>query len=494
MPMFKDWVPKRIQPWLYIVQVFCIQFSCGVYLGALEAVRGITNFLLEDMLILLYAGLAGMAVWFPMLFPMKFRFTNRQLLCVSAAVIALCNLITMHTTNLAILIPVCFIAGTAKIQGTFECMSNIQLWMSPKRDMGIFFPVLHIILLTAITGSAWLAAFFAFHFTWQMMHVFTIGTMLYVIVFQLICCRPFRPMPQPKSLKGTDFLTAILMCVLLLMICWIVVYGNHKMWFVSRQLRFVFGFSLILLAWVLYRIKTLERPYISLKIFKYKHVVAILVLTIIVEILLGSEHTLEEILWAEVYGLSENTKATLCLWVLPGVYAGVIICLVWLAFKKWNVYLLLTLGFVCIATYTLFMYFEMDVNVPIEHYRWALVIRGCALAIMSITLMWSMHESVPNLQHFFMSLFVFNVLHMYLAGATGYGIYTTIFKHLTADNMYRYAEYFNNIAISRNEDIEIFTSAVMSVSIKQVYGYLIIASYLMTGILLVLAIIRKKRD
>ena len=40
MPMYREWVPRRIQPWLYIVTVLCIQFSGGVYLGALEAVRG----------------------------------------------------------------------------------------------------------------------------------------------------------------------------------------------------------------------------------------------------------------------------------------------------------------------------------------------------------------------------------------------------------------------------------------------------------------------
>jgi len=150
MPMFRAWVPRKIQPWIYILQVLCIQFSGGVYLGALEAVRGTTALQLEDLLMLLYAGLAGMAVWFPMLFRMKFRFTNQQLLIGSAAVIAVCNLITMQTTNMAVLLPVCFVAGIAKLQGTFENMSNIQLWMTPERDFGVFFPILHIVLLTAI--------------------------------------------------------------------------------------------------------------------------------------------------------------------------------------------------------------------------------------------------------------------------------------------------------------------------------------------------------
>lgn len=125
MPMMKGWVPRRLQPWIYVLTALCFQFSGGVYLGALDEIRGTTNFMIEDVMFLLYATLAGMAVWFPMLFRMKFRFTNQQLLCTSAIVIGICNIITMHSHSMPVLVVACFIAGIAKIQGTFECMSNI---------------------------------------------------------------------------------------------------------------------------------------------------------------------------------------------------------------------------------------------------------------------------------------------------------------------------------------------------------------------------------
>lgn len=171
MPMMKGWVPHRIQPWMYVLTALCFQFSGGVYLGALDGIRGTTNFMIEDVLFLLYATLAGMAVYFPMLFRMKFRFTNRQLLCCSAIVLGVCNMLTMYCQSMPILTAVCFIAGMAKIQGTFECMSNIQLWITPRRDFAVFFPVLHIILLTALEGSGWLAAWFVHHSIWRLLHV-----------------------------------------------------------------------------------------------------------------------------------------------------------------------------------------------------------------------------------------------------------------------------------------------------------------------------------
>lgn len=474
MPMFREWVPKRIQPWIYIAQVICIQFSCGVYLGAMEAVRGTTALQLEELLMLLYAGLAGMAVWFPMLFRMKFRFTNQQLLITSAVVIAVCNFITMRTTNMAILLPVCFLAGVAKIQGTFE-------W------------ILHIILLTAITGSAWLAAVVAFHLSWQMMHVLTIGTMAFVVLVQLLLCQPWCPMPQRMPLKGIDISTGLLISLLMLMISYILVYGDRLMWFFSPTLRWVLALSLLLLAFIMYRLKTVEQPYISLEIFKYKNVLAILFVTAVAELLLGAEHTLEEIYWTEVRGLEEHTKGALCLWSLPGVYAGVLITLYWLGHKRWKVWKLFAIGFGCILVYSMWMYFYLDVNVPIEQYRLGLAFRGCAYAILAVSLMWSLHESVHDLQHFFMALFVFNVIHMYLAGASGYGLYTTLSQHFMADNMARYGDYLTLTSVQPSaisSQLSALSLSVMGVTLKQIFGQIIWVSGFMTFAFLLLDIPR----
>ena len=493
MPMYREWVPRRIQPWLYIVTVLCIQFSGGVYLGALEAVRGTTNLMIEDLLMLLYATLAGMAVWFPMLFRMKFRFSNRFLLITSAVVIAVCNFITMRTTNMAILLPLCFIAGIAKIQGTFDCMSYIQLWITPPRDFGVFFPVLHIVLLTAITGSAWLAAVVAFHFTWQMMHVLTIGTMCYVVLSQLVLCRPWCPMPQRMPLRGIDISSGLLISLLMLMACCFMVYGDYLMWFSSPLLRWVFALSLILLAFILYRLKNVEKPYISLDIFKYRNMIPILLVTVVAEILLGAEHTLEEIYWTEVRALEEHTKTGLGLWSLPGVYVGVGITLFWLGHKRWKVWKLFAIGFGCILAYAVQMYFYLDVNAPLSQYRFALMCRGCAYAILAASLMWSLHESVHDLEHFFMSLFIFNVIHMYLAGAAGYGIYTTLFQHFMADNVSRYGAELTltHIGALSSSGIDSgFMHSMMAVTLKQIFGQIIWVAALMTSAFMLLDIPR----
>ena len=490
MPMMKGWVPRRTQPWIYILSALCFQFSGGVYLGALDEIRGTTNFMIEDVMFLLYATLSGMAMWFPMLFRMKFRFSNQLLLCTSAIVMGICNMITMHCLSMPILVVACFIAGIAKIQGTFECMSNIQLWITPKRDFAVFFPVLHILLLTAIEGGGWLAAWMGHHFTWQMMHVFTIGAMSFVLLTQTVLCRPFCPMPNRFSLRGTDWQGALLVCITMLLVSYIFVYGDYYRWFENYHLRMVGAFTLIFAGLSLYRLLHNRYPYVELRLLKCRNVVPILIVTILVELAFGAEHTLEEILYTEVVGLEELTKEGQYMWALLGMFLGIGLDLYWLKFQRWKVWKLIGIAFLSISAYALLMYSTIRMGVDIEQYRLAIMFRGFGYGILAPTLMWALHESVLSLEMFFMGLFVFNILHMYLGGAMGYGFYTTIFSHFLNEDMMNCGRRLTltNIDLSHFNIGEFLGSgylhSMMLMAIKQVYGYVIWFSVFLASIFL----------
>ena len=490
MPMMKGWVPRKLQPWIYVLTALCFQFSGGIYLGALDEIRGTTNFMIEDVMFLLYATLAGMAMWFPMLFRMKFRFTNQQLLCTSAIVMGICNVITMHSQSMPVLVVTCFIAGIAKIQGTFECMSNIQLWITPKRDFAVFFPVLHILLLTAIEGGGWLAAWMGHHFTWQMMHVFTIGAMSFVLLTQTVLCRPFCPMPNRFSLRGTDWQGALLVCITMLLVSYIFVYGDYYRWFENYHLRMVGAFTLIFAGLSLYRLLHNRYPYVELRLLKCRNVVPILIVTILAELAFGAEHTLEEILYTEVVGLEELTKEGQYMWALLGMFLGIGLDLYWLKVQRWKVWKLIGIAFLSISAYALLMYSKIGMGVDIEQYRLAIMFRGFGYGILAPTLMWALHESVLSLEMFFMGLFVFNILHMYLGGAMGYGFYTTIFSHFLNEDMMNCGRRLTltNIDLSHFNIGEFLGSgylhSMMLMAIKQVYGYVIWFSVFLASIFL----------
>lgn len=103
MPMFRRFVPRRVQPWMYVFMAVTFQVSGGLYLGTLNQMVGETSWMREDLMMCQYANLAGMAIYFPLLFRMKFRFTNKTLLCWAAGGMLACNLLVPHITFLPLL-------------------------------------------------------------------------------------------------------------------------------------------------------------------------------------------------------------------------------------------------------------------------------------------------------------------------------------------------------------------------------------------------------
>ena len=104
----------------------------------------------------------------------------------------MCNLAAPHVTFLPLLWVICFVEGICKIQGTFECISTIQLWMTPKRDFTVFFPMLHIIILGSMQVSDLLATYLMHYYHWSYMHWFMAGVMMVDLLIITLCTRHFR--------------------------------------------------------------------------------------------------------------------------------------------------------------------------------------------------------------------------------------------------------------------------------------------------------------
>ena len=49
MPMFNNWVPERIRPWIYLCFAFFFQLSGGVYFANLQHMMGAISLMREDI-------------------------------------------------------------------------------------------------------------------------------------------------------------------------------------------------------------------------------------------------------------------------------------------------------------------------------------------------------------------------------------------------------------------------------------------------------------
>lgn len=488
MPMYHDWVPKCVQPWIYVLLAFCFQFSNGMYLGAMNNVVGEWGVMREDVQMCLYSTLIGMSLYFVILFRMKFRFTNKLLLMVSAAVILVCQwLATLHLP-LPLLWALCIVCGMAKIQGIFECMSIIQLWMTPKRDFGVFFPLLHIILLTSIEYTGYLSAWFAYDMHWTMMHYFVMLLMLFVLLVQALFTRPVHAMPQIVPLRGIDWWGAMLWIVLYLQTAWLLNYGDFLDWWHSSEFKLVCGTALINLAFCLQRMFHHSHSFYEPAMWRYKYVVPIILLIGVVEALYSCEHVLEIIYYEEVMHYADHTYEALNLWALPGMWAGCMFSLGWLKLMRWNVYKLIALALCFFALYVGGFYVLVDSNLNIMQLHVPLMCRGFSYAILCISFMWCLHE-IMSFEHFFQALSVFNVLHMFIGGLVGASLHAYGMKYYVADGFARYAQYIDSVRMSASpyhfaQVMQRLVEGLLAQSVKILFGWTLLAALFMAMLML----------
>ena len=472
MPMYHDWVPKAVRPWIYLAMAFCFQFANGMYLGAMNNIIGEWAVIREDVLMCLYATLIGMT---------------------SAAVIVVCNLLATTHLPLPILWALCVVCGMAKIQGTFECMSNIQLWMTPKRDFAVFFPLLHIVLLTSIEFSGYLAAWFAYDMHWTYMHWFVIGQMLFVLIVQATLTRPFHAMPQIVPLRGIDWFGALLWCAFWLQVAWLLNYGDWLDWWHSSQFRLITGTTLITLAVCLQRMAYRPKAYFEPAMWRYHNVVPIILLIGVVEALFSCEHVLEMIYYEEVMHYADHTYEALNQWSLPGIWTGCLFSLGWLKLMRWNVYKLIALALFAFALYAGGFYFLVDSNINIEQLRMPIVWRGFSYAVLCISFMWCLH-AIMSFEHFFQALAVFNVLHMFVGGLVGAALHSRGMKYYMTDGFARCSGYIDSVRLSAKatashgidfaQMMDGIVEGFMAQSIKTLFGWTLIAALFFAALML----------
>lgn len=473
IPAFRPFVPRWVQPWIYVIFAFLFQLSGGRYIGALDEMMGDEARMREDELMCLYCTLAGMAVYFPLLFRMKFRFTNKTLLTTSALGLVMCNWLSMHVTSLPVLWGICFVAGCLKLQGTFECLSNIQLWMTPRRDFTVFFPILHLFILGAIQVSDYMTAWFASRGVWQMAHWVTIGLMLVMLIVLQTCTRHFRFMRR-FPLVGIDWAGMALWTALLLQEAYIFDYGGFYDWGDSSVIRSLVATSLATFGAALWRMFTVRHPFIEPRVFSARYVKPILLLITVVEAIMGSEYVLEEVFLAEGMHYDNITSATLDGAAVTGVIVGCLFALWWMKVMRFSYVRLIIVGLVMMIAYLVGMYFLITPAISREMLAAPVFCRSVATALFSIAFLTSLHD-VMEFHIFFQSLAVFQALHMVVGGLIGTALYSEWLKRFIADGFSRYGTSVERVSVTAlpidfPAFMSRFTEEMQMVGVKRLYG------------------------
>lgn len=498
MPMFNAWVPEALRPWVYVVFACLFQLSGAVYFSSIPHMVGATSLMREDLQMIAMFGVVGVNMPFPFLFRYKLRFTNKQLLINAALVVAACNLIALwllrpqlsivEDLRVPLLCLVSFVAGYFKLCGTFECFSNIRLWLSPKQDFGIFLPSMYIIILAAAPASNWMALQMAEQLgSWQRMHWLMVGLMLTVVLAQVVLCHGFRFM-KPLPLVSLDYLGMLLWSAMMLEVIWLFTYGEYYNWTDSPLWCAVFVALPATLWMAVHRMRRIRHPYLDKMVFAHWRLLPILGMFFVAEVMNATPHALQNTLTGGVLHWGWTTTADLYLFEMLGSALGCVFTILWAgghvnlgsqATPRWGLLprmgfkytRLLTVGFAALLLYQVMMYFYVSPVLNIERLWLPTVLRTFGYAIFFSTMTLYLKDLI-EFPTFFHALTVSGFIRNGVGESVCSGLYSFGLRRQIADTML-------------NGRFRGDMSQVLMIAVKQMFGLMCIVG-LVTLLLMLL--------
>lgn len=489
IPEIPNFVPRKLKPWIFILFVLIIQFSGSIYLASVADMVGSTALMQEDILMAGYASFIGLSLCFTVMFRFKFRFSTRTQLLTACIVLIAANFICAHTDSVPVLVITCFIAGWCRMQATFACNSTIQLWLTPVRDMAVFFCFVNIIVDGMIQLNGIAAIYSAFFMQWEYMHWIIIGLLAFMMIVVAVLIKPLR-CPMYIPLLGIDWIGAILWGVFMLCYTFVCVYGNYFDWWDAEEIRVATILGLACMGINLWRATFLHHPYISFQTFKNHNVKRAVAIYLVFFTILATEHVCEHTYASGILGFDETNLIDLNWYAFAGIVAGSLFTYITFALLKWRYKTMTAIGFALAVAYLSCFYFFLDYGVEKEMLFIPLFCRGMSTVIISIIFLTSMVQSGLPFQVFPQALSINGFACALVSATFGPALVGEMLRRIMAKN----AALLSSAVTDFNTDTMHIPIAqiygmvqqqALAISLKEVYGWMLILALTALSVILV---------
>lgn len=489
IPDIPNFIPRRAKPWIFIFFLLIIQFSGGLYLAAASEMVGTTGLMQEDILMAGYAMLVGMSINFAVMFRLKFRFSNRVGLLICGTLLIIANFISATTESVPLLVASCFVAGWTRMWATFICNSTIQLWITPVRDMAIFFCYVYIVVDSVIQLSGICTVYTSFYSQWEYMQWIMIGLLALMMILVMILVRPVKG-PMQIPLLGIDWIGAGLWGIVMLCFTFVCVYGNYYDWLESEEIIGAIVIGAACTAINLWRATFLHHPYISFTALTNHNVLRATLIYLVFFTLLGTEHVFEHSYAASVLGFDETNLIDLNWYVFAGIVTGCIFTYLTFALRRWRYRTMTAIGFALALVYLAYFYFLIDYGVEKEMLFLPLFARGAASVIISIVFLTSILQGGMHFFVFPQALTVNGFTGAVMGATLGPAIIGEFLRHCMAKNsaLIGSAMTDTNMVATNMPLGELYGTVQLQalvVSMKEIYGWLTIAAIISLTVIIV---------
>ncbi|MBE6307004.1 MAG: hypothetical protein IJE18_08125 [Bacteroidaceae bacterium] len=491
IPDVSNYVPRRLKPWIFIAFVLIFQLSGGVYLAAASNMVGATALMHQDIMMAGYASLIGMSLNFAVMFRLKFRFSLRTSLKTCSVALIICNLICLHTTSVPLLVATCFVAGWFRMWGTFACNTTIQLWITPKRDMAEWFCFIYLIVQGSMQLDGIAIVYTTFWTSWRYIHWLVIGLLSLIFLLTTILIHHHRSMPK-LPLFGIDWLGSLLWGAFMMCIVFICLYGDHYDWWQSVHIRTATLFAIVALCINIWRMRFLRHPYIAPMVWKNRIIIKTTLLYLFIDFLVSTEHVFEHTFSEAILGYDSVNAISLNWYVLIGVLFSCIFCYEVFAKRRWSFKTMTIIGFTFAAIYLAYFYFFIDYNLEKETLFIPLFFRGAAVVTCSICFLTAISQAGLPFPNFAQALTINGFASAVLGSTVGPAILGEIFERTMTKNAMLIGSSMTAVNtqathIPLEQLYGMVQQHALIVSMKEVFGWLLIIALFVIVLLLIIA-------
>lgn len=423
------------------------------------------------------------------MFRLKFRFSNRVGLLICGAVLIAANLICAYTESVPILVATCFIAGWFRMWATLVCNSTIQLWLTPVRDMAVFFCYVYLLVDGVIQLSGISTIYTAFYSQWEYMNWIMIGLLALMMALVMILVKPVKG-PMQIPLLGIDWIGAGLWSIFMLCFTFICVYGNFYDWWDAVEIQAAAIIGIACVAINLWRATFLHHPYISFIAMKNRNVIRATLVYLVFFTLLATEHVFEHTYAANILGFDETNLIDLNWYVLVGIIVGSGFTYFTFALHKWRYKTMTAIAFSLAAIYLAYFYFLIDYGVEKEMLFVPLFVRGFASVIISIVYLTSIVQSGLHFFVFPQALTINGFTGAVMGAAFGPAVIGEALKYTMAKNAALLGSNMTDINIEAVHTplgnlYGMVQMQALVVSMKEIFGWLLMVALASIFVILV---------
>ncbi|MCR8560335.1 hypothetical protein KXD93_21965 [Mucilaginibacter sp. BJC16-A38] len=419
--IFHEWVHEKMHLFLLILLLIPISLSSGIIGSGSPYMTGSLSAIPADITMAAYSYTVGLVCGIPLVLSLKQFYSSKVILVVVFSSLIIVNFILGYTDQPLILVMASFIDGFFKIIGLLEVIATLMPILMPHgerhRLYGVYYPVSLITTQVTAIAFVWMANVYG----WQVSQLFLIVPFLLALLIVIFLVHPNFP-GQHVSLINFDWFGLVFTMIFMLLLNYVLTYGQVEDWYNSRSISIGTVFCLLSLLLVLGRTFIIKKPFLDLSVFKYNNVIFGLLIIFILGVFYGSGN-LQTILFAIVLKNDPIESTRVTLYMIPGfIVAAAFGYFYYSRFQDFKFIVIVVAA--CYTISYIEFYFLTTQQVTSQDFYLPMFFRGAAILLSFMAVGIYISNGVPFLD-FFSVVFYYLTIRQFL----GPVIFTSFFSN-----------------------------------------------------------------